>query len=110
MPEWARFQTWTANQLRKVGLKTKVNAQAGGGLGVPDVSADPFAVECKSYKTLSSDTIIKAVRQAQLDNVKCDKYPIAICRDEKGNIIVSLDFKDFKNLVQEFITDPVSKD
>lgn len=103
MPEWSRFQKWVARQLSKIGLPSKANSQAGGGLGVPDVSADPFTVECKSYKTLSSDTIIKAVRQAQLDNVVSNKYPIAICRDQKGNILVSMDFKDFKNVVQEFI-------
>lgn len=104
MPEWVRFQKWVATQLSKVGLKARANSQAGGGLGVPDVSADPFSIECKSYTSLSSDTIIKAVRQAQLDNVKCNKYPIAAVRDKKGNILVAMDFKDFKNLVQEHIT------
>jgi len=103
MPEWVRFQRWVANQLSKIGLKARANSQVGGGLGVPDVSADPFSIECKSYNSLSSDTLIKAVRQAQLDNVKCDKYPIAVSRNKKGDIIVSMDFKDFKNLVQEYI-------
>lgn len=103
MAEWARFQKWVSNQLFKAGLKTKVNSQAGGGLGRPDVSAEPFAIECKSYATLSSKTIIEAVRQSQRDCTQCDLYPIAICRDKEGNIIVAMDFKEFKNFVQEFI-------
>jgi len=103
MPEWARFQNWVSKQLYKCGLKTKVNSQSGGGLGRPDVAADPFAIECKSYATLSSKTIIEAVRQAQRDCTQCDKYPIAICRDEAGNIIVAMDFKEFKNIVMEFV-------
>jgi hypothetical protein len=103
MAEWVRFQKWVAKQLSKVGLKARANGQAGGGFGVPDVDADPFAIECKSYETLSSQTIIKAIRQAQMDNMKCDKYPIAVCRDAKGNIIVAMDWKEFKNIVQEFV-------
>ena len=104
MAEWSRFQNWVARKLTKIGLKARVNGQAHGGFGVPDVSADPFAIECKSYETLSSQTIIKAIRQAQLDNPKSDKYPIAVCKDSKGNIIVAMDWKDFKNMVQEFVT------
>lgn len=103
MAEWVRFQKWVARQLSKAGLPARVNGQARGGYGLPDVAADPFAIECKSYETLSSRTIIEAVRQSQRDTPRCDKYPIAVCRDKAGNIIVAMDWSDFMNIVQEFI-------
>lgn len=104
MPKWASFQKWVSRQLYKAGLNSKVNGQAHGGFGVPDVEADPFYIECKMYKTLSSKTISEAIKQSKLGCHKSDKYPIAICKDDSGEIIVAMDFTEFKNLVQEFIT------
>ena len=103
MPEWSRFQKWVAKQLSKTGLKAWANGQAHGGFGVPDVDAHPFNIECKSYEKMTSKLILEAVRQAQMDTTKSDKYPIAAVRDQEGNMLVAMDFRDFKNLVQEFI-------
>lgn len=103
MAEWVRFQKFVARQMSKCGLKAWTNGQAHGGFGVPDVDAHPFAIECKSYEKMTSKLIVEAIRQAQLDTSKCDKYPIAIVKDAQGDIVVAMDFKDFKNLVIEFI-------
>lgn len=103
MAEWVRFQKWVANQLSKAGLPARANGQAGGGYGVPDVEALPFCIECKSYEKMTSKLILEAVRQSQRDTNKSDRYPIAAVRDKEGNIIVAMDFKDFKNLIIEFV-------
>lgn len=102
MPEWVRFQKWVAREFRKIGYKANPRSQAGGGFGVPDVDADPFHVECKSYDASRPD-IRKALLQAKIDSCgNPSKYAIAVTKYTDETPIASMYFKDFLNLLKEF--------
>ena len=95
MPEWARFQKWVARNLGKAGLKARCNSQAHSGLGNPDVSCEPWFIECKSYESKKPD-IQKAIMQAKLDAINNpDAIPVAITKFKGDKPVVSMDFDTF---------------
>jgi hypothetical protein len=86
-----------------------VGCQSHGGLGSFDVDAHPFSIECKLHKKTTYGLILSALDQIRRDTTKSDKYPIAITEDKDGRVTVHMEFKDFENLVIEFIVPAISK-
>lgn len=72
----------------------------GGASEGSDISiAGHFAIECKRYKEVKG-LVVRALRQAERD-AKPGQIPIAICKGDREDAIVSMRYDDFWDMVQE---------
>ncbi len=104
---WRRFEEEVCSRFQRAGFKdARVSCQSRGAIGQPDVDAHPFHVECKCYESgkLSSKDIKDILKRAKRETKRCDKYTIVVHQDKEGDTTVTMDFKDFMNLIQEYIT------
>jgi hypothetical protein len=101
---WRKFEEEICAYFRRAGFKdARVSCQSRGAVGQPDVDAHPFHVECKHY-TSSKLNVKETLQRAKRETKRCDKYTIVVHYDSDGDTTVTMDFKDFMNLIQEYIT------
>lgn len=72
----------------------------GGATEGSDVVAEPFSIECKHYKKLGG-LIVRAYEQAKRDT-KEGFIPIAICKGDRQEPLVTMGYADFLDFVKEW--------
>tara|TARA_Y100001963_G_scaffold159983_1_gene266690 strand:+ start:488 stop:826 length:339 start_codon:yes stop_codon:yes gene_type:complete len=84
-----------------LGQKVQRTIQFRGGQSEgSDVVVEPFAIECKHYKKLGG-LINRAYEQATRD-AKEGYIPIAICKGDRQEPLVTMGYKDFWELIKEW--------
>jgi len=73
----------------------------GGGAEVADVHMDYLHIEAKRHKICS---IKGALEQAIRDSSKKEKLPVAITKDDRKAILVTMRFDDWIELFKEYVT------
>ena len=85
-----------AKQFRELyGEGVKRGYQTRSGSEAPDVDGTPFWIECKRGKRTN---LRGALRQALA--AKDDRPPIAICKDDRQDIMVLLLLDDFLDILK----------
>ena len=97
-----RFERQVAKDLGEaLGCEVRRTIQfRGGSCDGSDVVAEPFSIECKSYKKLGG-LIARAYEQAQGDT-KEGHIPIAICKGDRQEPLVTMGYADFLDFVKEW--------
>jgi len=96
-------------------LRTELNIPAerglaqtrGGGAEVADVHMDYIHVEAKRHKRCN---IKAALRQAIADSEHKDKKPVAITKDDREPIMVTMLFEDWIEIFKSYVDIKENKD
>ena len=69
--------------------------QTRSGTEAPDVDGTPFWIECKRGKRTNPKAALKQALEA-----KDERPPIAICKDDRQDIVVMLLLEDFLDILK----------
>ncbi len=78
----------------------------GGGAEVADVEMDYFHVEAKRHKQVS---IKRALTQAIEDCAKKNKLPVAITKDDRKPMLVTMEYKDWILMAKAYVKEQKPK-
>ena len=106
----ANFERELAKLFRdKIGIEAQrgLAQTRGGGAEVADVHMDYLHIEAKRHKICS---IKKALDQAIEDSKDKDKLPVAITKDDRKPILVTMLFDDWVEIFKQYVAIQESKD
>ena len=96
-----RFEREVAAAFRSAcpGFDARRGFQPRSGAEAPDVILPaPFWIECKRGKRTNHRAALRQAREA----APVDCWPVAICRDDRSDALVTLAFSDFLELVAQW--------
>lgn len=106
----ANFERELAKLFReKIGIEAQrgLAQTRGGGAEVADVHMDYLHIEAKRHKVCS---IKRALNQAIDDCAEKEKLPVAITKDDRKPILVTMLFDDWVKIFKEYVKIQESED
>lgn len=94
------------SHFNQMGAKRGLGQTRGGGEEIADVEMDYIHVEAKRHKRCS---IKKALEQAIEDCESKDKLPVAITKDDRKPILVTMLMDDWIKLFESYVSIQESK-
>ena len=96
----ARFERWLVHRFREAMPDGDIRRglQSRGGDEVPDVDLPCFWLEAKRHHR----TNIKAALRQAVETAPKGRWPIAVCKDDRQPVIVSMHLDDFLDLLAEW--------
>lgn len=105
----ANFERALAKQLSEdlgVTAERGLAQTRGGGAEVADVEMDFFHVEAKRHKQVS---IKRALVQAIEDCAKKNKLPVAITKDDRKPMLVTMEYRHWVKMAKAYIKEQKPK-
>lgn len=100
LEEWEELQEYTKDVFELIDPPAKVQIGSGGPKGNGDVISSQLMAECKQRTRkniiIAQEWWNKIKEEAEL----LDRIPVVVCKNESGEIIISMKLDDFSDFVQ----------
>jgi len=97
----ADFERWLVHRFAEVFGESRVRRglQFRSGSEVPDVEAPALWIEAKRGKRTNPRAALAQAKEASLGK---GVWPIAVCKDDKEDAVVTISLEDFLDLLREW--------